>query len=164
MIETCGSIFTRLVWAAGALSIAPVLALWWTTLQTVRATLEEGARAEVDTDIAGLVDIYASNGREELALRIADRVAVTPMHGNTPYYLCAGDKDTRLAGDIERWPKLDASVSQGGTIAIVRDVEVYARAVQLDRDLQLVAARTMQGVSRCCNASVRCSSSVGRCW
>ncbi len=132
------------MWAAGALSIALVLALWWTTLQTVRATLEEGARTEVDTDIAGLVDIYASNGREELALRIADRVAVTPMEGNTPHYLLAADNDTRLAGDIEQWPKLDAAISQSGTIVIAGNLKGYARAVQLDRNLRLVVARTME--------------------
>lgn len=86
MTQHTRSIFTRLVWGAGLLSLILVLILWWTTQQTVRTTLEEGARTQIDIDIAGLVDIYASNGREELTRRIEDRIALTPMEGNTPHY------------------------------------------------------------------------------
>ncbi len=137
------SIFSRLVWGAGALSTLLLIALWWTTHQTVKATLEEGARTQVDIDIAGLVDIYATNGRGELAQRIADRVAVIPMEGNTPHYFLSDNSGVRLAGDLADWPALDPSVSESGWIAIGESSQGFARAVQLDEDLRLVVARGM---------------------
>ncbi|MEM6584207.1 MAG: HAMP domain-containing sensor histidine kinase [Pseudomonadota bacterium] len=137
------SIFSRLVWGAGIISTVLLVALWWTTHQTVQSTLEEGARTQIDIDIAGLVDIYATNGRVELAKRIADRVAVIPMEGNTPHYFLSDDKGTRIAGDLERWPALDPSVSESGLIPIGENSEGFARAVQLDQDLRLVVARGM---------------------
>ena len=137
------SIFTRLVWGAGLLSVILLIGLWWTTHQTVQATLEEGARSQVDIDIAGLVDIYATNGREELAQRIADRVAVIPMEGNTPHYFLSDNAGIRIAGDLDKWPLLDPMVSESGLIPIGESSEGFARAVQLDEDLRLVVARGM---------------------
>lgn len=137
------SIFSRLVWAAGVLSLVLVLGLWLVTHQTVRTTLEEGARTQVDIDIAGLVDIYASNGRDELAQRIADRTALTPIDGNTPHYLLADDAGVRIAGDLATWPALDPQVSESGLIPIGESSEGFARAVQLDENLRLVVARSM---------------------
>jgi len=137
------SIFTRLVWGAGLLSTLLLAGLWWTTHQTVSATLEEGARKQVDIDIAGLVDIYATNGRDELAQRITDRVAVIPLEGNTPHYFLSDNAGARLAGDLARWPGLDPRVSESGMIRIGESSQGFARAVQLDEDLRLVVARGM---------------------
>lgn len=137
------SIFNRIVWGAGVLSLALVLGLWWVTDQTVRTTLAEAARTQVDIDIAGLVDIYATSGREELARRITDRVAVTPVEGNMPHYLLADDAGRRVAGDLAEWPALDPQVSESGLIAIGVNGEGFARAVQLDEDLRLLVARSM---------------------
>ncbi|QIQ87025.1 HAMP domain-containing sensor histidine kinase [Erythrobacter sp.] len=142
MSEARRSIFTRLVVAAMALSLALLAALWWFTHQTVAATLEAAAEAEVDVDLAGLVDIYASGGREELAARIADRIALTPAEGSAPHYLLADDSGRRIAGDLAAWPDLDARVSESGVIAIGAGSKGYARAVQLGPDLRLVVART----------------------
>lgn len=127
--------------AAIGLSIALVLALWFVTHQTVLSTLNQGAENEVDVDIAGLVDIYATNGLSELEQRIADRIALTPSEGNTPHYLLANDAGKRIAGDIARWPQLDAMVSETGIIPIGKTSEGFARAVQLGPDLKLVVAR-----------------------
>lgn len=127
--------------AAIGLSIALVLALWFVTHQTVLSTLNEGAENEVDVDIAGLVDIYASNGLEELEQRIADRIALTPSEGNTPHYMLASNSGARIAGDIARWPQLDAMVSETGIIPIGTSSEGFARAVQLGPDLKLLVAR-----------------------
>jgi len=137
------SIFARLVWAAAALSTLLCVSLWAVTDQTVRATLEEGARSQIDTDIAGLVDIYATSGKAELAQRIADRVAVTPVEGNAPHYLLADDAGTRIAGDLARWPALDPAVAESGRITIGVRGEGFARAVQLDENLRLIVARSM---------------------
>ncbi|WP_416830813.1 MAG: sensor histidine kinase [Erythrobacter sp.] len=127
--------------AAIGLSLALVLALWFVTHQTVLSTLNEGAQNEVDVDIAGLVDIYASNGVEELQSRIADRVALTPSDGNTPHYLLADNAGKPIAGDIAAWPELDPMVSETGIIRIGASSEGFARAVQLGPDLKLVVAR-----------------------
>lgn len=120
-----------------------LVALWWTTHQTVQATLEEAARNQVDIDIAGLVDIYATSGREELARRITDRVAVIPIEGNAPHYFLSDNAGARIAGDLAQWPTLDPSVSESGLIPIGKNSAAYARAVQLDQDLRLVVARSM---------------------
>src|SRR3546814_10045130 len=64
------SIFSRIVALAILLSLALVSGLWVLTDQTIRVTLEGSARKAVDVDLAGLADIHASSGREELERRI----------------------------------------------------------------------------------------------
>lgn len=122
-----------------------MLALWFITHQTIRATLNESAQTEVDVDIAGLVDIYATSGLPELRQRIADRIALTPSEGNTPHYLLANDAGEAIAGDLARWPELDPMVSETGMIAIGAKSEGFARAVQLGPDLRLLVARRTDG-------------------
>ncbi|EAQ27662.1 hypothetical protein NAP1_08717 [Erythrobacter sp. NAP1] len=122
-----------------------MLALWFVTHQTVLSTLNEGAESEVDVDIAGLVDIYATSGQGELERRIADRIALTPSEGSTPHYLLADNAGNVIAGDIASWPGLDARVSEAGVIAIGDQSEAFARAVQLGPDLRLLVARRIDG-------------------
>ncbi|WP_255573851.1 HAMP domain-containing sensor histidine kinase [Erythrobacter sp. SCSIO 43205] len=140
-MEARRSIFSRIVAGAIGLSIVLVLALWFVTHQTVLTTLEDGAAKEVDVDIAGLVDIYATSGLDELAERINDRIALTPSEGNTPHYLLANNAGEVIAGDIARWPLLDPMVSETGEIAIGAKSQGFARAVQLGPDLRLLVAR-----------------------
>ena len=140
-IEARRSIFSRLVLAAIGLSLALVFALWFVTHQTVVSTLNEAAAKEVDVDIAGLVDIYATGGVEDLRQRIADRIALTPSEGSTPHYLLENESGTVLAGDITQWPALDPKVSETGDIPIGENSHGFARAVQLGPDLRLLVAR-----------------------
>jgi signal transduction histidine kinase len=142
MSEARRSIFTRIIAAAIALSLVLLAGLWWFTHQTVAATIERAAEAQVDVDIAGLVDIFASGGREELAARIADRIALTPAEGGAPHYFLADGAGRRIAGDLARWPDLDPTVSESGVIEIGANSRGFARAVQLAPDLRLVVART----------------------
>ncbi|WP_439470027.1 sensor histidine kinase [Blastomonas fulva] len=135
------SIFTRIVVMAIALSGVLVAGLWLVTDQTIRATLEASAREAVDVDLAGLVDIHASGGRDELARRIGDRLMIRPADGSLPHYLLADAKGARIAGDIAAWPALDARVSESGFIRIGNATHVYARATQLGPDLKLVVAQ-----------------------
>ena len=123
------------------LSIVLVIALWFVTHQTVLTTLEDGAAKEVDVDIAGLVDIYATSGLDELSERIDDRIALTPSEGNTPHYLLATDSGEPIAGDIAEWPRLDPMVSETGVVPIGAKSEGFARAVQLGPNLRLLVAR-----------------------
>ena len=127
-----------------ALSVVLLAGLWWLAHQTVSATLHEAAAAQVDVDIAGLADIYASGGTAELAARIADRIAVTPVDGSTPHYLLADDRGRVIAGDLASWPALDPAVSESGIIAVGNHSRGFARAVQLAPDVRLVVARTIE--------------------
>lgn len=140
-IEARKSIFSRIVLGAIGLSIALVIGLWFVTYQTVSATLDEAALTEVDVDLAGLVDIYASGGQAELEQRIADRLALTPSEGSTSHYLLANDAGERIAGDIDAWPALDPMFSETGEIVINSDSRGFARAVQLGPDTRLIVAR-----------------------
>lgn len=141
MTEARRSIFSRLVAGAIVLSLVLLAGLWWLIHQTVSATLQEAAETEVDVDLAGLADIYATGGRAELEARIADRIALTPIEGSAPHYLLADESGRVIAGDLARWPQLDPTVSESGIIAIAANSKGFARAVQLGPDLRLVVAR-----------------------
>ena len=135
------SIFARLVVLAILVSAGVTLLLWAVTL----TTLDRGSKAAlvraVDVDLAGLADIQASGGREELERRIADRLALSVEEGNAPHYMLANDRGQPLAGDITLWPKLSARLSEGGYIKLPGRISVYARATQLAPDLKLLVAR-----------------------
>ena len=141
VIEAKRSIFSRIVWGAILLVLALVAGLWFVTHQTVRATLDEAALTEVDVDLAGLVDIYASGGSPELEQRIADRLALTPSQGSTSHYLLANDAGARIAGDIDAWPALDPQFSETGRVPLGDGSTGFARAVQLGPDTRLLVAR-----------------------
>lgn len=141
MNGTQRSIFSRLVAAAIVLSLVLLAGLWWLAREAVSATVQEAAAAEVDVDIAGLADIYASGGEADLAARIADRLALTPMDGSAAHYLLADGQGRVIAGDLAAWPPLDAATSQSGVIATGKQSRGFARAVQLSPDLRLVVAR-----------------------
>lgn len=143
MNEARRSIFSRLVTGAILLSLVLLAGLWWLTHQTVSTSLQEAAQAEVDVDLAGLADIYATGGQAELEARIADRIALTPVERSASHYLLADNRGTVIAGDLPRWPALDPMVSESGVIAIGNNSQGFARAVQLGPDLKLVVARSM---------------------
>lgn len=87
------------------------------------------------------MDVYATGGLSDLQQRIADRIALTPSQGNTPHYLLADNAGNVLAGDLARWPALDPMVSETGIVAIGKNSQGFARAVQLGPDLRMVVAR-----------------------
>ena len=122
------------------LSVALLLGLWLLTDRTIRGTLDASAREAVDLDLAGLVDIHASGGQDELVRRIGDRLAIKPADGGTPHYLLSDDRGARIAGDIAAWPSLDPAISEAGLVRLGEGTEAYARATQLGPDLRLVVA------------------------
>lgn len=122
------------------LSLVLLTGLWWLAREAVSATLQEAAAAEVDVDIAGLADIYASSGEAELAARIADRLALTPMDGSASHYRLSDSTGRVIAGDLAAMPPLDPATSQSGLIALDNQSRAFARAVQLAPDLALVVA------------------------
>ncbi|MCP5396457.1 MAG: HAMP domain-containing histidine kinase [Sphingomonadaceae bacterium] len=134
------SIFSRLARNAILVAVVAVLLLggvtWATLEQAMRRSLEENTA----TDVAGLVDIYASGGRAELLARLADRYEVEELDGRKTHYLLA-ESGKSLAGDIASWPSLNPATSQRGFITLPGGAAVYARTARLDENLDLLVAR-----------------------
>ena len=101
--------------------------------------------ATIDTDIAGLADIYLSGGPDELRRRVGDRIALYQSEGERPFYLIAGPDGRRQAGNIAGWPPLSAERSQFGLIAIEGGGAIVARATLLPGDIRIVVGRSVAG-------------------
>jgi len=97
--------------------------------------------AMVDTDLAGLVDIYHSGGKDGLSERIEDRLALSGREADAPYYRLEDAGAKTLAGNLKVWPSLDATLSQSGFIK-VSGVKLLARATVLKGGLRLVVGRS----------------------
>lgn len=128
------------MWLAIGLSVILVLGLWGLTDRTIRSSAEASLEEAVDVDLAGLVDIYASGGQDELIRRIEDRMAFTPSVRSAPHYLLADGSGQRLTGDLARWPPLDPKVSENGRFETADGTGVLGRATQLSPQLRLVVA------------------------
>lgn len=123
------------------LSALLVSALWLLTHQTIERTNRAAIERAVDVDLAGLVDIHASGGRDELVSRIEDRLALVPSAGNAPHYMLANNSGAGIAGDIAHWPGLNAQLSEAGEVSLPNGVRAHARATQLGPDLRLMVMR-----------------------
>jgi signal transduction histidine kinase len=139
-----GSIFVRLLRRALLLAlVALALLLGVTAWESWNAT-ERALAATVDTDVAGLVDIYASGGEGELLARLDDRATVISMSGRQAHYLVARPDGTVLGGNVRHWPALGAGLSEAGFITLADGTQVYARATRLAPDLDLLVGRTYE--------------------
>ena len=134
------SIFTRITLLSATLSAALLCGLWWVTDRTINETIAASLREGVDVDLAGLVDIHASGGTDELVRRIADRLALVPGDGARPHYLLGDAGGARIAGDLAAWPGLDPAVSESGPIMIGKQTNAHARATLLPGNLRLLVA------------------------
>ncbi|MFQ5715686.1 MAG: ATP-binding protein [Nitrospinales bacterium] len=85
-----------------ALFGASVLLLFAFVYWATAGYLERQARAVIETDAAGLMDRYRSNGGEALKQSIARRVAKT--YGKESVYLLADRDGKVLAGNLDEWP------------------------------------------------------------
>jgi len=136
-----GSIFSRLVRGSILFALVALALLFAVTLfETWRAS-ERALAATVDTDMAGLVDIYASGGEAELRDRLGDRTALVSIAGRQAHYLLRRPEGAKLGGDIARWPGLSPTLSEQGFITLDGGLPVYARATRLAPDLDLLVAR-----------------------
>lgn len=136
------SVFDRYVVRTLIVAAALIAALFAVTYWTASSGVTRSLRLAVDTDLAGLVDIYAAGGTDELVLRIDDREQFASADGRTALYLLADGRGQRIAGAIAEWPALSAPVSEAGYVRVAPgDVRVFARATQLGPDLRLVVAR-----------------------
>lgn len=127
--------------ATAALSVVALAILYAAVFWAITSSAKQALAAAVDTDLAGLADIYASGGRDELLTRLQDRQDLVSVEPRRAYYLLANDRGQRIAGSLQQWPALDARRSERGYVVLDNGVAAYARATRLAPDLQLLVAR-----------------------
>ncbi len=135
------SIFGQLTAASIVIAIIAVAVLFAVTTITIQRQTRVSLSATVSTDLAGLIDIYATAGRAELLRRVNDRQEVVSLEGRRSHYLVADGAGRPLSGDIRRWPSLNAAMSEEGFVTLADGNEVYAQGAKLAPDLQLLVAR-----------------------
>ena len=135
------SIFRRLTLLSILIATLSVAALYAVTYYVVSDANKRALAMAVDTDIAGLADIYATGGKNELVTRIGDRTILLSESGRQAHYMLDDGSGNMLAGDIRTWPRLSAKLSEQGFVSINGGLPVYARATMLDRDLKILVAR-----------------------
>lgn len=138
------SIFGQLTAASILIAVIAVAVLFAVTTIIVQRQTRASLSATVATDMAGLIDIYATAGREELLRRVADRQAVVSLDARRSHYMLADAAGTPLAGDQPRWPQINPNRSEEGFIALDDGTPVYAQGAMLAPDLQLLVAREYQ--------------------
>ena len=140
------TLFGRLSLWVAVVTILSVIALYAMTYWIVRTETEQQIARAVDTDIAGLADIYISGGAAELSKRLEDRLDLMPSDGER-YYLLASANGKTIAGNIPRWPELSSENSEAAVIALPGSRTIYARATQLDPDLKLVVGQNLNAMA-----------------
>lgn len=137
------SIFRPLTRAAVLVSLVSTLLLFAAVTWTVTRESERTLAATIDTDIAGLADLYLSGGEPELIRRVGDRIALSADRGESAYYLVAGPEGRRHAGNLTKWPALSAERSQLGTVRLPDGSRIIARATQFPGNVRIVVGRTL---------------------
>jgi signal transduction histidine kinase len=135
------SLFNRLTWASALIGVLATVLLYFAAAYTVRQHVNAALARTVDTDMAGLVDIYASDGRAELERRLADRLAFAAKSGEQPHYLLADAKGNPLAGDLQRVSHLSAASSEAHAVTLASGATMLGRMTQLGPNLQLFVGR-----------------------
>ena len=134
------SLVGRFSGAVALVALIAVAILFAVTYSVTSSGLTRVLAAGVDADLAGLVDIYATSGRDELIARIDDRHALTARDGRQPHYLLL-ENGRAVGGDQRRWPALSAAQSARGYVTLDDGRPAYARAVKLGPGLDLMVAR-----------------------
>lgn len=136
------SVFGRVTLSALLVSLLSTLALFL----VVQKIVDDDGRAmlarEVDTDLAGLADIYLSSDVAELRARIADRLAMNREDGERSWYLLTDPAGRRLAGNLDRWPVIASEVSEARYVTLPDGDRMFARATQLGTGARLLVGRS----------------------
>lgn len=97
----------------------------------------------IDTDIAGLVDIYAGQGREGLILRLKERLDVAPAISETPYYRLTDSRQQVLVANLPALPAINPGASPTFSMRLSDPpVAVQLRATRLRDGLILAVGRS----------------------
>lgn len=99
-------------------------------------------QATIDTDLAGLVDIYHDQKIDGLTARLQERLDLAPTAGERPLYILLDKDGKALIGTAAQWPALHADRSEAGVMTVGGD-HVLARVTQLRGGLKLLVGRSM---------------------
>lgn len=138
------SLFRRVTLSAVLVSLLSTLALFLVVQRIVSDDGRAQLTREVDTDLAGLIDIHVSGGEDDLRARIADRLEVKMQDGEPAYYLLANGKGRWIAGNLKQWPDIDPARSEAKRVVLPGPVpaHIFARATMLGPDLRLLVGRS----------------------
>ena len=106
---------------------------------------DQTLRQLIDTDAAGLVDIYAIEGDEGLRRTLDDRLAMRPLEAEEPVYLLASPDGERVTGNLGKWPdtfSLDASWIRGTFRVDEAPLPLLGRAFLMPQDYRLFVGRS----------------------
>ncbi len=134
------SIAGRMTAVITAAALVAVAVLFAVSYSVVSQGLTRTLAAAVDADLAGLADIHATAGRDELIARIRDRQSLIASDGRVAHYALREDGKI-VAGDQRGWPILSAARSDQGYVSLDGGVRGYARATALGPQLDLLVAR-----------------------
>ena len=138
------SLFAPLTGIAVLVSLLSTILVYGVVRHTM---VRENARTlatTIDTDVAGLADIFLTGGVDEVSRRIEDRIALLQIQGETAYYLLAAPDGRKLAGNVARWPDLNPRTSETGAIEIDGGERIFARATQLPGNVKLLVGRSLE--------------------
>jgi signal transduction histidine kinase len=141
MARPGGSLFNQLTWISAAIGVLAAGLLYFAATYTVRQHADATLAKTVDTDLAGLVDIYATGGPKELRQRIADRLTFATTDGDRAHYLVTDGTGNRIAGDLANTSQVSTRQSEARFVTLKSGQDVLMRGTQLGPDLQLFVAR-----------------------
>ncbi|MES2172519.1 MAG: HAMP domain-containing sensor histidine kinase [Pseudomonadota bacterium] len=136
------SVFGRVTLSALLVSLLSTLALFLVVQKIVEDDGRMMLAREVDTDLAGLADIYLSSDEAELRARIADRLVMNREDGERSWYLLTDRAGRRLAGNLDRWPVIASEVSEARYVILPDGDRMFARATQLGTGARLLVGRS----------------------
>ncbi len=97
----------------------------------------------IDTDLAGLADVYAAQGESGLEQRLSERLDLAPTRGERPVYLLLDSNGKNAGGNLAHWPKLDAGLSDTTVIALPGE-RILVRGTLLRGGVKLLVGRSMK--------------------
>ncbi len=131
-------VVARRVAVATACVCAVVFSLIYFVLQHQnQLTLQE----TIDTDLAGLVDIYNSKGADGLTRALQGRLDLVSTQNESPLYVLQDAAGLKRVGNIT-WPGLDAARSEIGYIALPNAAEGLVRVTLLRGGYRLLVGRS----------------------
>lgn len=140
------SSFTRVAALVAAVTAGVALIAFLIAYVSFASVADQQLRQLVNTDLASLAELFSADGPDGTAMRIDDRLALTPVSGAAPIYALADPEGVMLAGNLERWPEmasLDASWIETEQQLGEDRVPSAGRAVLLPEGYRLYVGRTL---------------------
>lgn len=146
LTEIVSSSFARVAAIVAAIAASAAMVAFVAAYVASASVSEAQLRQLINTDAAGLAELFAADGVTGLAARIDDRLALRPLEGEAPVYAFADSNGRMLAGNLESWPgdaPLDASwVRLDLGLEIAGGAPVLGRALLMPEDNRLFVGRT----------------------